>query len=145
MYSIPTHTRNVLRLEYAEVMYKEDDMFNTYISPLYNIVAVSSEYEKKISLPTLYFIPKQIPLPPILSNKFMRCVYEDENNHPGSEIEKWLERNSEHSMRLDKFVCVVNKKNVEQTTSDDIPVMEFGDKDKEDDTIFTKLLDKLKF
>ena len=97
-------------MEYAKLVKDEDDSdpeLCHYVKPNYNVVAFSTEDFVGASMPSLFFIPKELKLPEVLSKNFYRYTYDDD---PDFDLEKWLQDNAEHVLEVNKTIFAVNRK-----------------------------------
>lgn len=115
-------TKSNLTITYGTFRQDEDDPEMKYLEPNYNIIAFSTEDNDSVSIPTLFFIPKDIKLPDTLYNgRFVRCSFESGVDYnEGVEIVQWLATNSDHKMKINKFVVGVNRP-IEKLVSDMLP------------------------
>jgi hypothetical protein len=110
-----THPKT-LSMTYSDIVKNSDDPEMILSRPRYNVFSFSTQDSKGFTLPTIYFVPKEIELPVSLQNKegFLNCTYQSKTETIGAEINIWLEKNSEHkfdrhTIKTQKYIIVSSK------------------------------------
>ena len=88
---------------------KDEDEDIYWSKPKYNCILFSTEDNDSVSLPQIYMIPVDIPLPPELENKFFRCTYEKGTITTGADIHGWLTKNTVLIIDTKTFITAVNR------------------------------------
>jgi hypothetical protein len=100
-----------LSMTYADLKPDEDESFIVNSVPLYNVVLFSTQDRSGGSIPCVYFVPKSTTLPESIKNKsYVSCSYDKPGFKTGSQIETWLNKNSEHCIQTDVFVSATSWK-----------------------------------
>ena len=93
-----------------------DDEQMVYGMPNYHVICFSTEDNKGMSIPSIFFVPREIELPDELKNRhsFVRLSY---NPETGQKIDEWLHKNCEHMIECDKFISTKDQPDMEMETS----------------------------
>lgn len=88
----------------------------------YHVICFSTEDNNSVSMPTIYFIPKDVKLPHLLTKRFKRCTYEfDEHNCDGAWLNQWLEKNCVQRIDHANFMVVAVNRVVPECNQDMLP------------------------
>ena len=115
--SLRTRITTKVKLHLADFVIDEDDPQHQYCDPKFKLVMLSTEDNDSISMPQLYFIPDNIPVPDCLRDgRFIRCTYDHPTDETGSKLGDWLTKMAFYQQTIDHFVCAVNRPVKKQTS-----------------------------